>query len=98
MLDIAEKDTVFVLFADPYVGPMTYLHYVEGRRPNLRLLEYHGLVFSDKVVNPLTTTEQKTAAWARISSRCGSTGVFPVVRPGLLGGGPRAFGIFCRSQ
>ena len=64
MLDIAEKDTAFVLFADPYVGPMTYLHYVEGRRPNLRLLEYHGLVFSDRVVQPLTTPEQKTAAWA----------------------------------
>ncbi len=64
MLDIAEKDTAFVLYADSYVGPMTYLHYVEGRRPNLRLLEYHGLVFSDKIVNPLATTEQKTAAWA----------------------------------
>ena len=64
MLDIAEKDTAFVLFADPYVGPMTYLHYVKGRRPNLRLLEYHGLVFSDRVTHPLTTPEQKTAAWA----------------------------------
>ena len=64
MLDIAEKDTAFVLYADPYVGPISYLHYVEGQRPNLRLLEYHGLVFSDRIVQPLTTTKQKTAAWA----------------------------------
>ena len=64
MLDIAEKDTAFVLYADPYVGPISYLHYVEGQRPNLRLLEYHGLVFSDRIVHPLTTTKQKTAAWA----------------------------------
>ena len=64
MLDIAEKDTAFVLYADPYVGPISYLHYVEGQRPNLRLLEYHGLVFSDRIVHPLTTTNQKTAAWA----------------------------------
>ena len=36
---------------------------MEGRRPNLRLLEYHGLVFSDRVVEPLSTTQQKTAGW-----------------------------------
>ena len=63
MLDIAEEDGAFVLYADPFVGPITYLHWVEGRRPNLRLLEYHGLVFSDRAVEPLSTTQQKTAGW-----------------------------------
>ena len=64
MLDIAEEDGAFVLYADPFVGPITYLHWVEGRRPDLRLLEYHGLVFADRVVEPLSTTQQKTAGWA----------------------------------
>ena len=64
MLDAAGKDGVFVLYADPFVGPITYLHWVEGRRPNLRLLEYHGLIFADRVVEPLSTTQQKTAGWA----------------------------------
>ena len=63
MLDVAEKDGAFVLYADPFVGPITYLHWVEGRRPDLRLLEYHGLVYADRVVEPLSTTQQKTAGW-----------------------------------
>ena len=65
MLDAAAEDGAFVLYADPFVGPITYLHWVEGRRPNLRLLEYHGLVFADRVVEPLSTTQQKTAGWTR---------------------------------
>ena len=63
MLDIAGKDGAFVLYADPFVGPISYLHLVEGRRPNLRLLEYHGLFLSDRVVPPLSTPERKTAGW-----------------------------------
>ncbi len=64
MLDIAAEDTAFVLYADPYVGPIAYLHYVEGRRPDLRLLEYHGLFIDDRIVHPLWPKERKTAAWA----------------------------------
>ena len=64
MLDIAAEDTAFVLYADPYVGPIAYLHYVEGRRPHLRLLEYHGLFFADRIADPLSTMQRKTAAWA----------------------------------
>ena len=64
MLDIAAQDTAFVLYADPYVGPIAYLHYVEDRRPHLRLLEYHGLFIDDRIVHPLWPAERKTAAWA----------------------------------
>ena len=64
MLDVAAEDTTFVLYADPYVGPIAYLHYVEGRRPDLRLLEYHGLFIDDRIVHPLWPKERKTAAWA----------------------------------
>ncbi len=65
MFDIAAQDGTFVLYADPFVGPMTYLQLIEGWRPQLRLLEYHGLVFADRVVEPLSTTQQKTDGWAR---------------------------------
>ena len=64
LLDVTREDAVFVLYSDPYVGPISYLHWVEGRRPDLRLLEYHGVFFSDRVVEPLSTPEQKTAWWA----------------------------------
>ena len=64
LLDVAGEDAVFVLFSDPFVLPISYLHWVEGRRPDLRLLEYHGVFFSDRVVEPLSTPEQKSAEWA----------------------------------
>ena len=64
LFDIAEEDGVFVLYADPFVGPMSYLHWVKGVRPNLRLLEYHGVYIDDRVVRPLWSTGRKTAGWA----------------------------------
>ncbi len=64
LLDIAEEDGVFVLYSDPFVGPMSYLHWVKGLRPNLRLLEYHGVYIADRVVRPLWPTGRKTAGWA----------------------------------
>ncbi len=64
VLDVAREDAVFVLFSDPFVLPIAYLHWVEGRRPDLRLLEYHGVFFSDRVVEPLSAPEQKSAGWA----------------------------------
>ena len=64
MLDIAADDGVLVLFGDSFVAPIAYLHLVEGRRSDLRLLEYQGLFFSDRVVDPLTPPERKRADWA----------------------------------
>ena len=64
LLDVLEKDSAFVLYADPFVGPISYLHWVKGLRPDLRLLEYHGVYFDDRVVRPLWTTKRKTAGWA----------------------------------
>ncbi len=64
LFDIAGEDGVFVLYADPFVGPMSYLHWVKGVRPNLRLLEYHGVYIDDRVVRPLWSTGRKTAGWA----------------------------------
>ncbi len=64
LFDIAEEDGAFVLYADPFVGPMSYLHWVKGVRPNLRLLEYHGVYIADRVVRPLSSTRRKTADWA----------------------------------
>ena len=64
LLDITVKDSVFVLYSDPFVGPMSYLHWVKGLRPDLRLLEYHGVYIDDRVVRPLSSTNRKTADWA----------------------------------
>ena len=64
LLDILKENGVFVLYADPFVGPMSYLHWVKGLRPDLRLLEYHGVYFDDRVVRPLWPTKRKTAGWA----------------------------------
>ena len=64
LLGILEENSVFVLYADPFVGPMSYLHWVKGLRPDLRLLEYHGVYIDDRVVRPLWPTKRKTAAWA----------------------------------
>ena len=64
LLDITREDSVFVLYSDPFVGPMSYLHWVEGLRPDLRLLEYHGVYIDDRVVRPLWPTDRKTAGWA----------------------------------
>ena len=64
LLDVPKKNSVFVLYADPFVGPMSYLHWVKGQRPDLRLLEYHGVYFDDRVVRPLWPTKRKTAGWA----------------------------------
>ena len=64
LLDITVKDSVFVLYSDPFVGPMSYLHWVKGLRPDLRLLEYHGVYIDDRVVRPLSSTNRKTDDWA----------------------------------
>ena len=69
MLDVASEDGAFVLYADPFVGPIAYLQLLEGRRPGLRLLEYHGLVFADRVVEPLSTAQQKTQGWTEFLQR-----------------------------
>ena len=64
MLDMAGENAIFVTYQDPFVAPMAYLHWVEGRRRDLRLLEYHGVFFEDRVTDPLSTPEQKTAVWS----------------------------------
>ena len=64
ILDLVEQDGVLVLYQDAYVGPLAYLHSVAGRRPDVRMLEAHGLLFSDRVVQPSWTPAQRDAAWA----------------------------------
>ena len=64
ILDLVEQNGVLVLYRDAYVGPLAYLRWVAGRRPDVRMLEAHGLLFSDRVVQPAWTQAQRDAAWA----------------------------------
>ena len=94
MLDIAAEDGAFVLYSDPFVGPISYLHLIEGRRPDLRLLEYHGLFLSDRVVAPLTTPEQKTVGWAKFLREADETVYSLWYGPAFSGAGLAHLGFF----
>ena len=97
MLDLAAEDGVFVLHGESLVGPIAYLHLVEGRRPNLRLLEYQGLLFSDRVVQPLDLPEQKSASWAGFLRDADQTVYSLRMGPAFLAAGIVHSGFFVES-
>ena len=63
ILDLVEEDGVIVLYQDAYIGPMAYLRWVAGQRPDVRMLEAHGLLFNDRVVQPSWTQAQRDTVW-----------------------------------
>ena len=65
MLDFTEDNAVFILFGDAYAGSIAYLHWVEGQRPDLRVLQAHGLFINDRVVHPSWTEQRQNQAWAQ---------------------------------
>ena len=97
MLDLAAEDGVFVLHGESLVSPIAYLHLVEGRRPNLRLLEYQGLLFSDRVVQPRAAPEQKTADWGRFLRDTDQTVYSLRMGPAFLAAGIVHSGFFVES-
>ena len=64
IFDLIEHDAVYVTYGDSAL-PMVYLHQVEGVRPDIRLLEYNGLVLADRVVHTGWSNAQVTQAWQR---------------------------------
>ena len=64
ILDLVERDGTVVLYRDAFVGPLAYLRWVEGRRPDVRMLEAHGLLFSDRVVQPTWSPARRDGTWA----------------------------------
>ena len=65
ILDFIEDNAVFVLFGDAYAGSIAYLHWVEGQRPDLRMLQAHGLFINDRVVHSAWTEQRQNQAWAK---------------------------------
>ena len=49
LFDMMDENAIFIIRGDTYVPPITYLHYVEGLRSDIRVLEHRGLVFSDRL-------------------------------------------------
>ncbi len=67
MLDLTEENANLILKTDGFVMPIAYLHFVEGRRKDLRILEAHGLLFNDRIAPPYVIgkyIEKGHAAWA----------------------------------
>ena len=64
LLDLVEPDSVLVLYGDAFIFPAAYLHLVEGKRPDIRMMEAHGLLFNDRIVQPSWSRKQRNEAWA----------------------------------
>ena len=63
-LDFVEQDGVLIVHADGEVLTTAYLHWVEGQRPDIRILQSLGLVFNDRIVRASWSKERQKAAWA----------------------------------
>lgn len=46
-------NAVYLAHGDVEVGPMGYLHHMEGLRPDIELISLQGLVFSNRLFSPL---------------------------------------------
>ena len=49
--DILPRDALLLTFGD-LDGPVSYYHFVEGRRPDLRLMHLRGLVYGNRLFSP----------------------------------------------
>ncbi|MCY4507620.1 MAG: hypothetical protein OXG35_11770, partial [Acidobacteria bacterium] len=69
MFDLLPPDAVLFVHGDAS-GPLGYYHYVEERRPDIALYNLHGLVFANRLYDPLLPPAEK----ARVLDRfVGST-------------------------
>ena len=59
------ENAVFLVFGDTEVGPLGYFRFVEERRTDLDLLSGQGLVFGNRLFDPLAADARKRAALRR---------------------------------
>ena len=64
MFDLLPPDAVMFAHGDAS-GPLGYYHYVEERRPDVALYNLHGLVFGNRLYDPLLPPEEKARALDR---------------------------------
>ena len=98
VLDLVEQDGVIVLYQDAYIGPMAYLRWVDGRRPDVRMLEAHGLLFNDRVVQPSWTQARRDAAWDEFFRDAERPSYFQWRGPALSGVGQMHLGFLRRAD
>ena len=64
IFDLLPPDAVLFAHGDAS-GPLGYYHYVEERRPDVALYNLHGLVFGNRLYDPLLPPEEKARALDR---------------------------------
>ena len=68
LFDGVEQHAVLVPHGDAHVFSTTYYHLVEGKRPDIRLLEPNGFLLNDRVIQPLWSKYRKSAKWQEFAS------------------------------
>ncbi len=53
VLETLEPNAIVFIYGDAETGPIGYLRYCEGVRPDVRVLSLQGLVFPDRLFSPL---------------------------------------------
>ncbi len=66
LLDLVEKNAILVVSGDTNVFPVAYLHRVEGKRPDVRLLELKGLILNDRLFDPLREKGKRSHVWQEL--------------------------------
>ena len=61
-LEALAPDAIIFLNGDNQVGPLGFLHYVEGVRPDVELRDWENLVFDNRLGSPFAPPPQKLAA------------------------------------
>ncbi len=84
LLDSVEPNAVLVPSGDAFVFSTTYLHLVEGKRPDIRLLEPNGYLFNDRVVQAHWNAKQRDDAWRRFFTDSDRPGYYQSLGPVLF--------------
>ena len=59
LLTSLPKDAVLFVQGDNDTGPIGFLHYVEGVRPDVEVREWNDLVFDNRLVSPFTSDDEQ---------------------------------------
>ncbi len=69
LLSSLPPDAVLFSRGDNRTGPLGYLHYVKGERPDVMLLDYDNLVFPNRLASAYASDEQHFEAFSRFVER-----------------------------
>ncbi|MDA0978753.1 MAG: DUF2723 domain-containing protein, partial [Proteobacteria bacterium] len=62
VLGMLPPDSILFVEGDNGVGPVGYLHHVEGIRPDIELRSWNNLVFANRLTEPEASDQQQDAA------------------------------------